>query len=946
MRFVLRRIWYNFSILTAAFKPGTRPPDGQWNGVPSMDSRPEQAYQQRRDRVHEQVRLHTQAQISERGAKAAGLDASQLAQRLHIDRTNISKELNELNRDGKLLKQQGRPTLYLDRELIGRLYPDCYVPTVIAKGQSLADFLVEKPARAAARLIQENALDQTIGHDGSLATAIARAKAAVHYPGHGLHILLTGSMGTGKAKFAHDIHDYAVKTGVFEPDAPFIEFNCQDYVFSSQNLISQLVGYARGAIPGNEKGKKGLIEAAAGGILHIEGFHKLPPKAQEMLITIIDRGTFTRLGEPSFSRPAELMLIASSSEPADSPDLARLTLLTPVSIHLPDLDDRDLREKLAHLFLCLTTEAGRIRRPLSIDRESMRYLLSLQYPGNMSQMRSELKKICAMAHIEQSGGTGGAGAAGGSGGQTVEIRFSHLLSPGRQPAFVDAARQQEIASLMSRLDQGSFIFAPGQTYELPPLRPETPAVNLSDILREAADESGEIAIDHVEGYIERCVATLQSGVDLPLPQLTRLVNPLLEQTVRQVLTADDRYGAILGKPHLYYGLLLHLNNAARRAAIVGRKRGGGAGADASSDPAAAGERIARDRDAGTDDDKVATVSGDATAFGAATAATVAAETDPIANSYPNEYAVAERIRQAVQTTFDVRLNLRESRYMTLYLYLSAQWLESSRAGLILACQGTHTAEEMASYANQVLGSSRVRWIRHSGYEALEQTLERIASLVREIDQGAGVILLSDLEPLAGIHPEIARRTGIPVDGITNVSLAQLLDIAQFSMKPGISRATILERASVWSTGAAPGTFAGAGLAGSAEASQQRQYSPLINRIISEVLAKSLTFIDANKVAYALLDALKRILEDLHLPYSDEIAIKFIFHSAVMIERVIRKEPFTYPKLKSFINQHSQLVDLLEKHFAVPAELFGIAVPIGELAFVAEIFIPYMPGAME
>ena len=115
----------------------------------------------------------------------------------------------------------------------------------------------------------------------------------------------------------------------------------------------------------------------------------------------------------------------------------------------------------------------------------------------------------------------------------------------------------------------------------------------------------------------------------------------------------------------------------------------------------------------------------------------------------------------------------------------------------------------------------------------------------------------------------------------------------------------------------------------------------LNRIIHEILSPSLTFLNPGKAADTLLHVLNKTLADLSLSYSDEIALKFIFHTAHMLERVIKGEPLNYPRLKTFINQHSALMSVLERRLVYAEEVFGVPIPASEKAYITEIFIPFV-----
>ena len=89
----------------------------------------------------------------------------------------------------------------------------------------------------------------------------------------------------------------------------------------------------------------------------------------------------------------------------------------------------------------------------------------------------------------------------------------------------------------------------------------------------------------------------------------------------------------------------------------------------------------------------------------------------------------------------------------------------------------------------------------------------------------------------------------------------------------------------------------------------------------------------------LLVSLNGILDELHIQSDESILVKFITHTTSMLERVIRKEPLDYQKLKRFTKEHSKLIQLIENHLRYVNETFGIQIPPSELAYITEIFIP-------
>ena len=126
----------------------------------------------------------------------------------------------------------------------------------------------------------------------------------------------------------------------------------------------------------------------------------------------------------------------------------------------------------------------------------------------------------------------------------------------------------------------------------------------------------------------------------------------------------------------------------------------------------------------------------------------------------------------------------------------------------------------------------------------------------------------------------------------------------------------------------------------AETSVETPAQELLQNIQEKLLSESLVFLNPEKACQALFHVLLNILQDLSIPYSDDLLIKFIFHTSFALERCIRKEPFVYPKARILIKQHATLFNVLEKDFEIITELFSVQIPASEMGYVIEIFLPY------
>ena len=109
----------------------------------------------------------------------------------------------------------------------------------------------------------------------------------------------------------------------------------------------------------------------------------------------------------------------------------------------------------------------------------------------------------------------------------------------------------------------------------------------------------------------------------------------------------------------------------------------------------------------------------------------------------------------------------------------------------------------------------------------------------------------------------------------------------------------------------------------------------------EVLSNSLVFLDCHKAVENIYPSLVSICQQLELPISYSLLIKYLFHCAFMIERVIRNEPLAYKKLASMSNLQEHIFAIVEKNIQSFNNTFSITIPASETARLSEIFEEYL-----
>lgn len=299
--------------------------------------------------------------------KKIGLTASEVAEKLAMDRANASRYLSDLEKEGQIQKDNKRPVRY-------------WVPQEDTTESHRVSF------------------DTLVGVEDSLKVAIQQAKAAILYPPRGLHTIIFGKTGTGKSLFAECMYQFALDSESLASSAPFVAFNCADYAQNPQLLFAHIFGVKKGAFTGATEDRPGLVAQADGGVLFLDEIHRLPPEGQEMLFTFIDKGVYRPLGESTMQHQASVQIIGATTESSES-FLTTFNRRIPMAITLPSLDERTFDERFEIISLFIKQESNRLHQQIKIEREAVLAFMLYHAEGNIGQVKRDLKLVCAKAFL-------------------------------------------------------------------------------------------------------------------------------------------------------------------------------------------------------------------------------------------------------------------------------------------------------------------------------------------------------------------------------------------------------------------------------------------------------------------------------------------------------------------------------------------------------------------
>jgi transcriptional regulator with AAA-type ATPase domain/transcriptional regulatory protein LevR len=636
--------------------------------------------------------------------------------------------------DRELTKAVQKRGFNVSRFIISQLRKELQ-ERVVKKGQNAA----EKKLKAGSKI--STAFDRIIGSDGSLKTQIQQAKAAVLYPPHGLHTLIIGPTGVGKSILAEAMYHFAVETGKLPENAPFVVFNCADYAENPQLLLSQLFGHIKGAYTGADSPKEGLVEKANGGILFLDEVHRLPPEGQEILYYLIDKGKFRRLGETESFRTASVMIIAATTEDIESSLLLTFRRRIPMIIELPPLSARPISERYEIIKDFFRKEADRIGVKIKVKQEALRALLMHDCPGNLGQLRSDIQVACARGFLSYIGNQK----------DFIEVDLIDLPVHARRGMLKVQNRIPDIETLL----QGDLMVNPGEA-DITPMPKEDLYIFPEEIYRYIEEKYQEL---QSQGLSQEVINRVIGGeLEVKFQQLVRqfetkhktlekkdlegiVGSQIVNLTEQMIKVAEKKLGKV--DNHLFYCLAIHLS------ATLDRIRQG--------------------------------------------KPVINPQLEKVKNEYKLEYKVAKEMVEIVEELTGYKMPEDEIAFVAMYLRTMTHPADfkTGRVGVIVLTHG-HVAKGMVEVVNRLLGVEHAVGIEMSLDEEPEAVLQKTIDVVKEVDEGKGVLLLVDMGSLLTFGEIITQKTGIPTMTVGRVDTVMVLEAVRRAILPDTSLGDIVK----------------------------------------------------------------------------------------------------------------------------------------------------------
>ncbi|MGD0217767.1 MAG: sigma-54 dependent transcriptional regulator [Desulfobaccales bacterium] len=208
-------------------------------------------------------------------------------------------------------------------------------------------------------------------------------------------VIIQGETGSGKELVARALHQLSSREG-----GPFLPLDCG--AIPETLIESELFGYQKGAFTGATGPKAGKFEAAQGGTLFLDEIGNLALTSQTRLLRVLQEKAVLRLGA---TRPIKIdvrLLTACNQELQGLVTSGQMRedlffRLNEFTITIPPLRERkDDIPYLAKRFMDLTSKELK-KNVQRISEYCLEALLSYNWPGNVRQLRSVIRRAVLLA---------------------------------------------------------------------------------------------------------------------------------------------------------------------------------------------------------------------------------------------------------------------------------------------------------------------------------------------------------------------------------------------------------------------------------------------------------------------------------------------------------------------------------------------------------------------
>ena len=419
------------------------------------------------------------------------------------------------------------------------------------------------------------------------------------------------------------------------------------------------------------------------------------------------------------------MVIITSSLSDTNPEISAITNAVPVHLHLLDIDQRGVYEKLELIMSLLQQEALDTGISIKVHKDIITLFAMQKYPNNISDLRNEIQIACSKAFLNTSV------KKNSSIYLTYQCLSLNMLNNSQESSTNNA----RIISLLSCIPTNYLQFNSDGTSTASEIFSNAPSVfkdhRISQFIDEFKIDINDL--DNIESYVNENINVLKDCPDAQLQGLRNAINPYVMQVTLRKLQERKKYKLLKNEYQLLYGILLHITNYLKRIPY---------------------SQKSQEMNETSITDKI----------------------------YPEEYSLANDIYTSFGQTYSFSPSPREIDFLASYLAIANQWAKRTTVSILVICHGNSIATQLVNYVkSSIKGNYSIDAINYDENMQLNDCLELACLKASTLNKGVGVLIACDMEPLTSIGDHVFRQTGIPSRTISNVTLSSLITLVQQCM---------------------------------------------------------------------------------------------------------------------------------------------------------------------
>lgn len=632
--------------------------------------------------IKENVYEFIQQEIYGKNENRTGLQTKTIAESLGLHRSNVSALLNELVSEGKLVKTTTRPVYYK-------------LPEQMHKST------------------EKSCFTELIGYNGSLRNAIQLAKAAILYPRSSLNVLLSSKTGCGTTRFASLMFQFAQERGILSKEAPYVKIDCRHYSKNVSVLSDELFG-------NRDDLNNSCFIKAQGGMLFIDNVDLLDAKQQSRLFAFLDSGKIYSEDKSKSIYCNNLFLVLACSPQSG----LQVNRLIPVTIELPELKERSLKERFDLINHFFQVEASNSDHYIEVTEESIKALLLSDFTYNVKGLEFDIKAACANAYVR----------VVNESEQNICVCVNDFKGEIRKSLLKLKSFDNEIDLLIENRE--SIIYDKNTTNE--GYYDSHLMVDMYSEIKKQYDELANLGINDrgIKNVMNTHIRNLfkkyryYNGFDDSnnLEQLSKIVDQKVIDMVTYFLNTCKKELGINLKSNVFYGLCLHINSLL--TLNFNHQR--------------------------VDNDQIV----------------------KIIEDYPQEYAASVQFATILKEKMDLNLPIHEIALIAMFLIESDENNDNGHPVLLYIMHGNETASSLKNITNSLTQCNNAYSYDLALDIGTNQAMEEIKALIEKIDCGKGVIVIYDMGSIKTMIETIAEEINIKIRYI-NIPITLIgIDVAR------------------------------------------------------------------------------------------------------------------------------------------------------------------------